>query len=426
VTIPPGSRLPRAAQTLAWTTRPLPWLERLRARYGDVFTVRIAHEGTWVMLADPEAVKEVFTGDATALHAGEANAVLRPILGHNSVLLLDEAPHLRQRRLLLPPLHGERMQRYGALMERAAEAEISTWPAGVPVRVHPHMQAVTLEVILRAVFGSEEGAEHDALRTELRRLLEDMVDVRTLLRLALLGPDRVSRLPSHRRALAPVDRIVLDVVRRRRDARDLEERDDILSLLLQARHEDGSAMSDAELRDELVTLLLAGHETTATALSWAVERLVRHPDAWERLRSGDEAWVDAVVKETLRLRPVLPIVARKLTRPLTVRGWDLPAGVTVAPCIHLVHRRPDVYPEPSRFRPERFLERPAGTYTWIPFGGGVRRCLGASFALFEMQAVLRVLARMVDLRPTAPEGERVSRRSITLVPARGGEVRVVA
>jgi cytochrome P450 family 135 len=223
-----------------------------------------------------------------------------------------------------------------------------------------------------------------------------------------------------------VAEMLIDEARRRRTADDLEERDDVLSLLVQARHEDGRPMSDAELRDELFTLLVAGHETTATSLSWAIERLVRHPDKWERLReealSGEDAYADAVAKETLRLRPVLPMVVRRLTRPVEIGDWQLPAGTYVNPCIHLVHTRPDVYPEPHVFRPERFLDQPAGTYTWIPFGGGVRRCLGATFALFEMKTVLKAIAREAALRPARQESERIARRVITLVPGRGAEV----
>jgi cytochrome P450 len=320
------------------------------------------------------------------------------------------------------------MQRFGTLMTEVAEREIASWPTGVALKLWPRMQAVTLEVIVRAVFGMSEGRRMDELRTRLRALTESTSDRRTMATLAAIGPDRLARLPWFKRTIAPVDEVVFDEIRARRGAGDLAERDDILSLLLQARHEDGSPMSDRELRDELMTLLVAGHETTATSLAWAIERLLRHPDVLERLRSdpGDDAYLDAVIKETLRLRPVLPIVVRKLQAPMEIAGWELPAGVTVAPCIHLLHRREDVYPEPRRFRPERFLERPAGTYTWIPFGGGVRRCLGASFALLEMQAVLRALVRSAALRPARPESERVRRRSITLTPEHGAEVVVAA
>ena len=413
-------------QTLGWVTRPYAFMERCHRRYGDMFTVKVAQEGTWIFLVDPDAVKQVFTGDPETFHAGEGNRVLRPILGDNSVLLLDERAHMVQRKIMLPPFHGERMQRYGDLMAQIAAEEIRSWPRGVSMPVAPSMQAVTLEIIVRAVFGVTESERLVLLREALRNLLAFGTRASTFLLVALLGPDRAVRVGPAPAALGKVDRLIHEEIERRRSEPDLEQRQDILSLLLQARYEDGSAMSDEELRDELMTLLVAGHETTATALSWALERLVRHPHALRRLReevdAGEDAYVDAVVKETLRLRPVLPIVVRKLTRPASVGGRDLPAGVTVAPCIYLLHRRPDVYPDPYSFRPERFLEQPAGTYTWIPFGGGIRRCLGASFAQFEMQTVLSVLVRELELRPARLEREPVSRRAVTLTPGRGGEI----
>jgi cytochrome P450 family 135 len=418
--------MPRLVQDVGWIARPLPWLERCRARYGDVFTLNIAQEGAWVMLSHPDHVKQVFTGDPAVFHAGEANIVLRPVLGPNSVLLLDDAEHMAQRRLMLPSFHGERMQRYEALMTEVAQEEVSRWPVGEPFSLLPRMQSVTLEVIMRAVFGFREPDRLAELRARLKRMLDSTTRMRQLVTMAVLGPERVESVGLFRRALAPVDEMLIDEARRRRAADDLDERDDVLSLLVQARHEDGRPMSDTELRDELFTLLVAGHETTATSLSWAIERLVRHPDKWERLREEalgtEDAYADAVAKETLRLRPVLPIVVRRLTQPVEIGGWPLPAGTYVTPCIHLVHRRPDVYPEPHSFRPERFLDQPAGTYTWIPFGGGVRRCLGATFALFEMKTVLRAVAREAPLRPARQEPERIARRVITLVPGRGAEV----
>ena len=424
--IPPGPRYPRALQTIGWVARTGPFLERCRQRYGDIFTLRIAHEGTWVMLSDPEDVRQVFTGDPRVFHAGEGNVVLRPVLGHHSVLLLDEAPHMAQRKLLLPPFHGERMQRYGEVMREIAEREIDRWPSRTPFQVWPHMQAVTLEVIMRAVFGMQEGARLDRLREVLREALDWVTQGKQLLLMGFLGPDRLERMPRFQRALAPVDEVLLDEIRARRDDPLLEERDDILSLLLQARHEDGSAMSDQELRDELVTLLVAGHETTATSLSWALERMVRTPGTLERLReealAGGDEYADAVAKETLRLRPVIPIVVRRTTEPVQIGGYELPAGVTVAPCIYLVQRRADVYPDPYAFRPERFLEQPAGTYTWLPFGGGVRRCIGATFAMFEMKVVLAAIARRVSLSAADPAPERIVRRAITLTPSRGAEL----
>ena len=272
---------------------------------------------------------------------------------------------MAQRRLMLPSFHGERMQRYESVMTEVAEQEVRRWPAGEPFALLPRMQSVTLEVIMRAVFGFREPDRLAEMRARLERMIAATTQMRHMVMMAVLGPERVESAGLFRRALEPVDEMLIDEARRRRAADDLDERDDVLSLLVQARHEDGRPMSDTELRDELITLLVAGHETTATSLSWAIERLVRHPEKWERLReealSGEDTYADAVAKETLRLRPVLPIVVRRLTQPVEIGGWQLPAGAQVTPCIHLVHRRPDVYPEPHAFRPERFLDQPAGT-----------------------------------------------------------------
>ncbi len=420
--IPPGPTTSRPLQTLRWIYRPGAMLEDCQRRYGDMFTLRIAHEGTWVFLAHPDMVKQVFTGDPRVLHAGEANIVVQPFLGNNSVLLLDEAAHMSQRKLMLPSFHGERMRGYEQTMAEVAAAEIDSWPTGEPYAVRPAMQRITLEVIMRTVFGVQQGERSELLRQRLSNLLEWGSDPRRMAMLATLGPERIGRTRLFRRVRQPADELIYEEIRSRRAAADLAERDDVLSLLLQARHEDGSPMSDEELRDELMTLLVAGHETTASSLAWAVERSVRTPGVLERLRDGDEDYVDAVCKETLRLRPILALVLRRLTEPMEIGGVELPAGVNLAPCIYLIHRRPDVYPDPYAFRPERFIEQPAGTYTWIPFGGGVRRCLGASFALFEMRVVLRELVARVELRAADARPERITRRAITLVPERGGEV----
>jgi cytochrome P450 family 135 len=418
--------MPRPVQTLGWITRPMQFMEQCQRRYGDTFTVRIAQEGTWVFLAHPDLVKQVFKGDPRLLHAGEANRILGPVVGHNSVLLLDEAQHMAQRKLLLPPFHGERMQRYGELMTEVTEREMASWPSGTPLAVWPHMQAVTLEVIIRAVFGVQDAGRVEQLRSAIDAMSQAVTAPSSMVLASLLGPDRVERLGLLRRDLAPVDRLLFEEIEARRHATDLEDRDDILSMLLQARHEDGSPMSDQELRDELMTLLVAGHETTATSLAWALERLVRHPEKLERLRQevadGGDEYMDAVSRETLRLRPVLPVVVRRLQEPMEFGGHLLPTGTAVTPCIHLIHRRPEIYPEPRAFRPERFLEQPAGTYTWIPFGGGVRRCIGASFALFEMKQVLSAVVSRLDLRASQPPSERISRRAITLTPGRGAEI----
>jgi cytochrome P450 len=424
--LPPGPRMPRALQTAIWSRRAQWFLEQSRARFGDMFTLKIAYEGTWVMLADPEAVKQVFTGNPRIFHAGEGNEILAPILGQNSLLVLDEKRHISQRRLLLPPFHGERMQGYGEKMAEIAVREIESWPTGVPYRLRPRMQAMTLEIILETVFGVHGGERMEPLRAALRDVLDLTTNPRMLAPALLIGPDRIRSIPAFRRRLERVDELIGREIAERRAAEDLEERDDVLSMMVAARHEDGSPMSDAEIRDELLTLLVAGHETTATALAWAMERLVRHPEKLERLRdevlAGEDAYLTATIQETLRLRPVIVIVIRKLTEPVEIGGYEIPAGASLTPCIHLVHRDPEIYPEPERFLPERFLDEPPGTYTWIPFGGGVRRCLGAAFAQFEMQVVLRELVKRHEVRPSDPAPERPFRRAITETPRHDAEV----
>jgi cytochrome P450 len=332
---------------------------------------------------------------------------------------------MKERKLMLPPFHGKRMKAYGDVMTQVAVEEIDRWHSDRPLRMRPRMQAMTLEIILRAVFGVDEGERLNRLRDQLRRTLNLLSHPRRAMFMVLLGPERLRRFPPFRRQMERVDVLLYEEISARRGAADLAERDDILSLLLQARHEDGRPMGDRELRDELMTLLVAGHETTATALSWAIELLARHPEQLDRLTSdvegGDGSYLDVVIKETLRLRPVIALVLRKLVEPMEIGGWLLPAGVSIAPSIYLVHRRPDIYPEPERFRPERFIEQPAGTYTWIPFGGGVRRCLGGAFAEFEMSVVLRELVSRRKLQPVG-EPEHSVRSTITNVPNRGAEV----
>jgi cytochrome P450 len=419
--------MPVALQTMIWARHAQWMLSQCAARFGETFTLRIIHEGTWVMLSNPEHVKQVFTGDPRVYHAGEGNRILLPVLGERSLLLLDEGAHMEQRKLLLPPFHGKRMQRYGELMAEIAGEEIERWPSGEPYRLRPRMQAITLEIILRAVFGLEQGERLEELRGELRRLLDMLTRPQMLLFPVMLGPDRLARFGPFQRMFARLDELIFAVIAERRSAPDLEQREDILSMLLQARHEpDGSPMADREIRDELLTLLVAGHETTATALAWAVERLIRHPGKLVRLteevQAGESQYLEAVVTETLRLRPVISLVARRLTEPVEIGDWLLPAGITVTPSIYLVHRRPDVYPDPDSFVPERFLSNPPGTYTWIPFGGGVRRCIGGSFAQFEMQVVLAELVKRRHLTPARSESEPNLRRAITETPRHDAEV----
>jgi len=434
--LPPRPDLSRFMMTAGFMLTPTRFLDSCHRRCGDYFTLRPAADRLLVVTADPAAVKQVFTGDPDLLYAGEGNVTLAPILGPASTLLLDGREHLRHRRLLLPPFHGERMRKYGDVMAEAAERQIATWPRGQRFAVLPSMQAITLEVIMRAVFGFEDAGRRERIGAPLRELL-DMVGSRgRVLALALTAGRSGPRSPWARFAEARrrADVLLYEEIRARRADQSTAagaESDDVFSLLLAARDEDGRPLSDDELRDELMTLLVAGHETTATALTWALERLVRTPAVLRRLlaeqgENGD-AYLDAVVKETLRLRPVVPAVVRRLQAPKQFGGWELPAGVNIAPSIYLLHRRPDLYADPLAFRPERFLSDPPGTYEWIPFGGGVRRCLGASFAMFEMKAVLRAALGSVRLRE-APglRSEGTTRRAITFAPTRGGRVTVDA
>lgn len=335
-------------------------MDRAAARYGDTFTMKLVGEGPIVMVSHPDAVRQIFTSPPELVLAGEANRILQPVVGQNSVLLLDRDAHREQRRLLMPAFRGNQLQSYMNTMTAIAEAEIARWPRGVPVRLHPRMQALTLEVILHLVFGLERGQSMNRLRQALQRTLVLTTNGAAQFFLLLVGPQKMRTALTHK-LLADVDRLLHEEIATRRRQADLDTRTDVLSMLLKARHEDGNPMSDQEIRDELITLLLAGHETTASGLAWAVERIIRHPDAHSRLieeahADDGQRYVDAVVKETLRMRPVLALVSRRLTEPMEVDGFSLPAGVKVAPSIYLMHRRPDIYPDPKQFRPERFLE----------------------------------------------------------------------
>ena len=425
-TRPPGSRAPAAVQAARYVRDPLGFLVRYRRRYGDVFTVRFPFFGRIVYVAGPDLVKDVFTGSPAVFHAGEANAtMLEPALGPNSVLTLDDEPHLRQRKLLLPPFHGERVRRYGELIEEVTRRDMETWPVGEAFSLRAHTQRITLAVILRAVFGIRDEARIDRA-TQLIDAFSDRVT--TIVRFPVLRRDLGPGSPWRRFVAAreALDAFIYEEVAMRRAEAESEERDDVLSLLLRARHEDGAPMSDAELRDELVTVVGAGHETTATGLAWARERLLRNRRALGRLReslaAGNGDYLEATVKETLRARPVIIDVARRLTAPARIGGYDLPAGSFVVPAIAAVHMREDIYPEPEEFRPERFLEERADTYAWIPFGGGIRRCVGAAFAEFEMRIVLREFVTRAALRAAAPAPEKIKVRNITLAPQHGTEV----
>ena len=411
------------------TASPYGWMVKRWERYGDVFSSRFPMFGRVVYVADPALVKEVFAGDPATFHAGEANTLaLGDALGDNSLLTLDEDRHMSQRKLLLPPFHGESVRRYVEVMREATEREVAGWPVGRTFPLRPRMQAITLEVILRAVFGVRDGERMDLFRERIPPLGET---TSVLNWIPFFDRDLGGLTPAakFRRALAAVDELIYAEIADRRAGlngeSDGDERDDVLSLLLRARHEDGSPMTDVELRDELLTLLTAGHETTATGLSWAFERLLRTPAVLERLtESLDDDYVDAVVKETLRIRPVVVDVARKLTRHAEVAGWQLPAGTLVLPAIAVLHKRPDLYESPDEFRPERWLDGTAHSYAWIPFGGGVRRCIGASFAQIEMRTVLREVLKRVRLRAPDSKPERGVIRHVTVVHGRGARAMV--
>jgi cytochrome P450 len=416
--LPPGPKAPRSVQTLAWWTRSIPFFERCRARYGKRFTLRLLQTPPFVHLSDPAEVKEVFTAPPDVLHPGEGARILEPVVGANSVILLDESAHLSQRKLMLPAFHGERMEALEGLLEEVTEREVAAWPLDEPFELHPRLQALTLEVILRAVFGLDPGPRLEALRDRLTGILE--FGSRPASTLPALQRGRVWRDFVRRRDEG--DALLFELIAERRAAE--EERDDVLAMLLAARHEDGSPMSEQELRDELMTLLVAGHETTASELSWAFERLARTPRVARRLAeeidSGDgDAYVTATVQETLRRRPVLPNAAPRLVKqPVEIGGVHYPEGVCLHPNAYLIHHDPAIYPDPYEFRPERFLDEPPGTYTWIPFGGGRRRCLGASFALLEMKVVLRAVFSRAEVAPAPSATEGSRRRSITLSPRR--------
>jgi cytochrome P450 len=419
---PPGPRLPATLQGLGYLVGGQRFIERCLRRYGPTFTLRLTGLGTVVVLTDPADVKTVFTAGPDVLDAGSGNKPIEILLGSRSLLVLDGAEHMRQRKLMLPAFHGERLKLYRELIDDLAEDMLDRWPVGEPFALLPEMQQLTLEIILRVVFGTEDPALRDRIRVLVRYAASDVTGIRYALR----AFGTLSHWRAFERAHARADeRIYAEIARRRARPTDGA---DVLSLLLAARDEDGEPMTDVEIRDELVTLLIAGHETTATGLAWAFELLVRHPEAMGRLtgeaRAGaEERYAGAVATETLRLRPPVGVMARRVRVPFAVGGHELPPGVRIVPGIPIVNRDPRVYPEPDEFRPERFLEHGPDTYAWIPFGGGIRRCLGASFAQLEMRRVLHVVLRRARLRAVDPTPERAVRRAIVYPPRRG--VRVV-
>ncbi|WP_375766482.1 cytochrome P450 [Archangium gephyra] len=454
---PPRIPLPHFLQLHQWVAHPLRFMEESVQRYGDSFVMQFPNTPPFLFTRDVEMVRQLFTGKPEDLYVGPVNRVLESVVGKNSLLLLDDQEHIRERRMMTPPFHGERMLSYGLSMRESASRSIDQWPRGRAFTLHEVFQDITLDIILKTVFGLAEGETFEHFHELFARMLNmgshnavlymsALLPAERMLKLLAVGRDpiqlgpwkaNVSRaLPWTQlsRLMQEVDAYLFAEIARRR-AEGVEKREDVLSLLMQARDEQGQPMSDRELRDEAITLLAAGHETTATTLSWAFHFVLQHPEVEEKLRAelrqvagtgplspekvNRLEYLDATLKETLRLVPVAPAVGRVLQRPMKVGEWDVPAGMAVMACAYLTHRRPDLWPEPERFNPERFVGKRTSPYEYFPFGGGARRCLGMAFATYEMRIVFAEVLRRVKLRPATPYTFQVSRRGVTLAP-RGG------
>jgi cytochrome P450 len=431
VTLPPEPKGSSLSQTLRWAFRPLQFMDDCRRKYGDNFSVRfLGFERPMVLISDPAAIKALYMERSHGLPPGR-NIILEPILGSGSLLIQEGAEHLSRRKLMLPPFHGERMRSYEAAVDEIVSTEIDSWPLDTEFPIHSRMQAVTLEVILRVVFGVSEGPRLERLRGMLANVLQETASPRAqIVGLATRRFGGKGPWAKFEGALREVDELLYAEIAEHREKPGLEDREDVLSMLMLAEFEDGGRMDDSELRDQLMTLLLAGHETTATALAWTFDLLLRHPGALERLReelaAGEDEYLRATISESLRLRPVIPLAGRRLGKELVADGLTLPTGTDVTPAIWLTHTRADIYPEPYAFKPERFLDGGPDTYGWIPFGGGIRRCIGASFAEFEMRIALREVLTRCDLRKANPAPEKTGRRNITLSPKDGTPVIVSA
>jgi cytochrome P450 len=422
--LPGGPRGPRALVVAKWLFQPTAMMAAAQEQHGDVWTLRLVGHHDNLCVTDPQLIEDVFKGDPAVVYGGEANITATAVLGENSVLVLDGREHSVQRNLLRTPFHGDRMEGYRELMASICEDEIDTWPLHEPFELLPRMESITLKMIMSVIFGIDVGPAQERLLEHIHALLEWGSSKLVMPRMRMT----VARgKPPPRSFLAvrdPLDKLIYEELDRARHDPRLDERDDALAILVRARHEDGSPISDVELRDALMTLLLQGHSSTATALAWALERLMRHPDAFERLRveaqNGGEKYLDAVITETLRLRPPVTMVSRHLHGAFQLGPYDLSPGTIIALLIYQVHRHPKLYSEPERFRPERFLEQPEVVPGgWIPFGGGDRHCIGRSFAMTELKAVLRAIARRARLEPVDNADEKLQRRRVLFVPANG-------
>ncbi len=437
--LPPATTVPKAIQLARWLKNPAPVLEESQARFGDIFTLRMTYVPNFVVLSDPDLVKEVFSAAPDELHAGKANVVLQPFLGDHSLLMLDGAEHLRHRKLLLAPFHGERLSTYGDAMLNSALKSIARWPDTRAFTLHAEFQEITLDIIIRTVFGMDDEQRAANMAHAMRETL-DLATNPLLLVPALqvdLGP--LSPWGKFMRKRKAADALFYAELQRRREDQDTS-RHDILSLLLRARDDDGSAMSDLELRDQLVTLLVAGHETTATALAWTFRWLLANRSLYRELenevlastengkliaeRLAKLPLLDAVIRESLRLQPVVPMVGRVVQKPMKLAGYDLPEGTVIGPSIYLIQRRHGLYQDPSKFDPRRFIERKFSPHEWFPFGGGIRRCIGMAFALYEMKMIIGAVIARTSLLLDETTPPAMVRRSITLAPKGGVRVKV--
>ena len=420
--LPPGPRYPKLLTVYLTAYRTKAFLDTAYKRYGHVFTVRLIYGKTLVFVADPALVEDVFTAELGVLTADKGAA---PILGVHSIVGLDGDEHRAARQLLQPAFHGDRIQRYHDLMERVCAQEVASWPVGQPFELLPRFEAITQKVVSSALFGTGGGPTVEMLATRFEELMAFRSKPLGALFLLLMPPGGNLPKPFLRVRGAYDDEVYKAIEAARHDPR-LDDRDDILAMLLQARHDDGSPLTDQEIRDHVTTLLIMGHVSTATTLAWVFERLVRHPEALERLRAeaqtANEDYLDAVLTETLRVRPTVPIIVREVSKPYRVREYEVPPGNLIACNVYGLHVREDLYPEPQRFRPERFLGHKPAPYTWIPFGGGDHHCIGSSFAMMEMKLVIRMLMQQFRFRTTERSGEKAKRKAINFMPADGARV----
>jgi len=425
---PPAVALPPAAQMLRFSRRQIEFVCRARRELGEVFSIRAGIRGGTVVTCHPDHARSLFTARPELVPSLTSESALRPIVGPASLLVTNGETHLRQRRLLLPAFHGDAVDRYAQMIEAVTERELDSWPVNEPFALAPRMQAITLDVIMAGVFGIQGRPAAGSVEQRLRSALNYLTAASTswVAKLAELVNTRSAQpVGLTRVAVGVLDRAIAEVLAARRAAPDLHERSDVLSMLLTARTDHGDALSGSELRDELITLLLAGFETTANSLAWTWERLLRSPDAHgalcQAVRGGlrAEETVEATITESMRCRPVIPIIGRRVRSRWRLGDYVVPAGSAISVSVLLLHHREDLYPDPFAFRPERWQARRPGTYEWLPFGGGTRRCLGAALAMTEQRVVLRCMARRLELEADRPEPEHAQHRNVTMIPDRG-------